>query len=121
MLLNFINFKQAKEVPADLLEQIRHTKSFNMMPLRALVHRLAAKRHEFVPNPKDLYRYIRGDEWIDWFDIYLSESGREGLELQVGEPEQILESLCTISGPLLLDRMLSAKKGILRFFNLLRD
>lgn len=74
-----------------------------------------------MPSPKDLYKYIRGDEWIDWFDIYLSDSSREGLELQVNEPEQILESLCTISGNLILERMLSSKKGILKFFNLLRD
>jgi hypothetical protein len=121
VLLNSINFKQPKDIPSQVFESIRHTKSFVMMPLRALQHKFNSKKHEFVPSPKDLYKYIRGDEWIDWFDIYLSDPGKEGLELQVGEPEQILESLCTINGKLLLERMMSAKKGILKFFNLLRD
>jgi hypothetical protein len=102
VLLNCINFKQHKELPADIFDVIRQTKSQVMMPLRALVHRLSSKRSEFVPCPKDLYRYIRGDEWADWFDMYLSDSGRDVVELQSGEPEQILEALCSISGPQLL-------------------
>jgi hypothetical protein len=79
ILLNAINFKQHKEVSPELFEAIKQTKSFVLMPLRALVYRLNPKKQEFLPNPKDLYKYIRGDEWIDWFDIYLSDSSREGL------------------------------------------
>jgi hypothetical protein len=88
VLLNCLNFKQPKEI--EVFDLIRQTKSRVMMPLRSLAHKLSTRRTEFVPPPKELYQYIRGDEWIDWFDIYLSDSGREGVELQSGEPEQIL-------------------------------
>ena len=45
VLLNSINFKQSKEADKEILDRIRQTKSFVLMPLRALVHRISPKKH----------------------------------------------------------------------------
>ena len=73
-----------------------------------------------MPSPKDLYKYINGDEWVDWIDLYLSIAHKSYIEIQAEEPKYIVESICSISGNLLTERLVTAKRGILKFFNLLR-
>ena len=46
-----------------------------MMPLRAFVSKIRHRGGDFFPSAQDLYLHVRGDEWVDWLDIYLSPSG----------------------------------------------
>ena len=51
---------------------MRATRSISLLPLRVIVAKLKEGRLDFAPSPKDLYRFIKGDEWLDWIDLYLN-------------------------------------------------
>lgn len=92
-----------------------------LLPLRVITAKIKEGRLEFAPGPKDLYRFVKGDEWADWLDLYLQPGQRQSLELQAEEPAYLVESLSTLSGGVLIERLMGYKKGISKFFSLLRE
>lgn len=61
-----------------------------LLPLRVILGKLKEGSVDFAPNPKDLYRFVRGDEWIEWIDVYLQCSQKSLLELQNEEPSYLV-------------------------------
>ena len=51
----------------------------------------------------------------------MNSGSKNVLELMMDEPEHIVRSLETMSGDRLIERLISSKKGIYKFFQMLKD
>ena len=69
------------KLPDKVIKAIKETKSTNLLPLRVIVTKIKEGRLDFAPSPKDLFHFIKGDEWVDWLDIYLNSSQKSNLEI----------------------------------------
>ncbi len=45
--------------------------------------KLREGRLDFAPGPKDLYQFIKGDEWADWIDLYLSPNSNQKFSIEL--------------------------------------
>jgi hypothetical protein len=116
IVLTALNLHHHDKLSNQLFRALRETKSMALLPLRVITAKIKEGRLEFAPGPKDLYRFVRGDEWADWLDLYLHPSQRQLLELQADEPSYLVESLSSLSGVVLIEHLMGAKKGIFKFF-----
>jgi hypothetical protein len=114
-----MRLSQPDRLSNQLARAIRETKSTALLPLRVIVAKAKEGRLDFVPSPQDLFRLVRGDEWADWLDLYLGQ--KQTVELLTDELPFLVESLASMSGERLLERLVSQKRGIAKFFELLKE
>jgi hypothetical protein len=72
IVLTAMRLNQPERLSNQLARAVRETKSMALLPLRVIVSKLKEGKVEFAPNAEDLYKFIRGDEWVDWIETYLS-------------------------------------------------
>ena len=61
-----MRLNQPERLSNQLARCLKETKSVGLLPLRVIVSKIKEGRLSFMPMPSDLYRHIKGDEWIDW-------------------------------------------------------
>jgi hypothetical protein len=83
VILNSINLNSWENIDKNLIKAVKETKSNVFLPMRAILTKLKHQKLEFTPSPKDLFKYIRGDEWVDWIEIYLTSGGKSNIEISL--------------------------------------
>ena len=99
VVLVAMKFSQPDKLSNQLARALKDTKSLALLPLRVIVAKVKEGRLEFAPSPQDLYKYIRGDEWVEWIETYLGANQKHNsMELLLDEPPFMVDSIASISG-----------------------
>jgi len=79
--MNSIDLKSWEKIDKNLIMAVKQTKSTIFLPLRAILSKLKHQKVEFILSPKDLFKYVIGDEWVDWIEIYLASDDLSNIEI----------------------------------------